>query len=394
MADSLRESLEKAFDDSNEQPSGQESAAVSSEPSSEPPGSSAAQPGQAGEGAPGQDGPGTPGGEQPRRLDGSGPPEPSLAPAGAQGAAPAPQQAKPGDQPVDPQVQSGQAEGSSVKAPQSWRPEIREQWGKIPGEVQQEILRREQQVSRALSDASRYVSHYNQFNELCAPYASMIAMDGGNPLNTFKEYLRTAATLRLGAPREKATAIANAVMQFGIDVQELDTALSGMVNGQPGQPGQQPRGQPQQQFRDPRLDQLLGQLEQHRQTRNQEIEQAQQAEIDNFTSDPKNEFFDDVRGTVANILEVYANQGMRCSLKEAYDKACLLDPRISQVIAARRQAAANNSLVQQNNASLAAKRRAAIMPPGSPNIGPGDGNGSLSLRDTIDAAMRQVESRV
>lgn len=247
-----------------------------------------------------------------------------------------------------------------------------------------------------MNEASRYAQHYNQFSELCAPYGSMIAMDGGNPMKTFKEYLQTAATLRLGAPTEKANAIANAVMEFGVDVQALDTALSARINGPNGQqPGANGNGQQHpQQFRDPRVDNLLGQMEARRQQNEQEMGRSQMAEIEAFTSDPKHEFFNDVRGTVANILEVYANQGIRCTLKEAYDKACLMDPNISKVMAARNQAANNSSLVRQNSQSLEAKRRAAVMPPGSPNIGPGGENDNLSLRDSISAALTQVESRV
>lgn len=301
---------------------------------------------------------------------------------------------EPPKQPLDPEKKEpAQADGRpvapSLRAPQSWRPDVREHWAKVPLEVQQEVVRREQQVNRALSEASKYVQHHNEFQALCAPYANMIAMDGGNPLNTFKEYLQTAALLRLGAPQEKANAVANAVMQYGIDIQALDNALAQRVGQQ--QPGQQ-QPQQQQQFRDPRLDQLLNQMETRRQQNDEALTRTQQAEIDAFTADPKHEFFEDVRPMVADILEIYANQGIKCSLQEAYDKACSLHPEVSKIVTARNTAAAANSLVRRNNATIEAKRRAASLPPGMPNIAPGD-NSELSLRDTLSAAIDQVGSR-
>lgn len=367
---SLRELLDAKFVDTGEPPA---SAAPSDAPSNEPP-------------AQGE----LPLGEPPAQVDKPGVEAPA---SGAPGETPPPTVPAPsGDvkQPT-PAPQGAVGAGAdktapSIKAPQSWRPEVREHWGKLPLEVQQEIIRREQHVSRALQEASRYVQHYNQFNETCAPYMSLIAMDGGNPMNTFKEYLQTAAILRMGATNEKANAVASAIVKFGVDVRELDTALAAHFNGQ------QPQGAPQQQFRDPRLDHLLGTMQHRQELQDREVTERQLTEIETFSRDPAHEFFQDVRPMVANILEVYANQGIKCSLKDAYDKACMLHPEISKIVHARTTAAAANNLVKQNQSAIAAKRAAASNPPGAPNIAPIDG-AALSLRDTINAAMNASESR-
>lgn len=380
--ETLRESLEKAYA-SNDEPPGSSGAAGQGSGGNEPPQGSPSQvsaPGAAGEPPGAQTGETGASGyladttRTQQRLEGQQGQGPGLA-AG---------------QPKQPDQQGAQgaAEAQGVKAPQSWRPEVREHWGKLPPEVQQEITRRETQVNRALNEAAQYVSHYNKFNEICQPYASMIAMDGGNPLNTFQEYLKTAATLRIGSPTEKASAIAQAVMQFGIDIPALDTALAAKVTGKP-----MPQSR-QQEFKDPRLDGLLNQIQQNQRAREEELRNAQQAEIDSFTADPKNEFFEDLRHDVADILEMYANRGVRCTLQEAYDRACMMHPEVSKIVTARQQAANSQNLVNQNRSVMDAKRRAAVMPPGSPNVGPGETNGNMSLRDTISAAMQHVESRV
>ena len=374
--ESLRDTLEAQYDNV-EDPTPGESATPSDTPSNEPPVSGE----PAGGEAPAMGD--KPGGKEPPpvTLGEKTPPE-GAPPKGddvkAEGAAPTPAvgESKPGGAP-------------SLKAPQSWKPEVREHWAKLPPEVQQEVVRREQQVMRALNEASRFVQHHNQFQELCAPYSSMIAMDGGNPLNTFKEYLQTAAVLRLGAPQEKAVAIANAIVQFGVDVQQLDGALAERFNGKAPTNG---GGQQQPQFRDPRVDELLGTMESRRRERDDMLTRTQQAEIDSFVSSPEAEFFRDVQPMVADILEVYANQGVRCSLKEAYNKACMLHPEISKVVQARATAAEAAKLVKKNQSTIDAKRRAASNPPGSPNVGPED-NANSTLRDAISAAMTQAESR-
>lgn len=259
--------------------------------------------------------------------------------------------AKPGETPA-----AAPAAAPVVKAPASWKPDVREKWAGLPPEVQGEVLRREKEVQTALNQASQARQFAEAYQQVTQPYAQMIAMDGGDPLRPFGEYLRTAAILRSGGPAEKAAAIASACQTFGVDLRLLDSALAGQPiqqSQQPGQPGGQQPGQPQ--FQDPRVDQLFDFLNRREQETRAHQRRELDSEIESFAADPKNEFFEDLRSDIAILLRTMAEAGRTITLKEAYDRAAFLHPEISKVMQQRQAAQA----AQSQQASLASRRAAA-----------------------------------
>ena len=149
------------------------------------------------------------------------------APSSPSSPAPAPgylQQSKP-PAGVPPSQQSEQsAPGGSpgepppaVRAPAAWKPELREKWAMLPPDVQAEVLRREREINQTLQSSVDARKQVEQLQKTSAPYQHLIAMEGGDPMAAFGDYLRTVALLRGGTPGEKAQALAQAVMKFGID---------------------------------------------------------------------------------------------------------------------------------------------------------------------------------
>jgi hypothetical protein len=351
--ESLRESLDKAFTDNVDAP-------------------------QAAIGAPeAPDAPSTPIGEPQAPVT-----APTEAP-GAPGTTETPVQAPP-DKPAAPHVDVKPAQepvqdvqSSTLPAPTTWKPEARELFKSLPAQVQQEVVRRERDVARFVQETAEIRQHFNSFIDTCRPYSQLIALDGGDPMKTFGEYLKTGAVLRLGTPYEKAQAIAQAVKQFDVNVNALDNALAQLYGGQPQQ---HPQMQPQQ-YKDPRLDELITQIQQTKAERDQELEQNQLREIETFRADPKNEFFNDLRSDIADLLEINARRGVRMTLPEAYERAAAMNPNISKVMQQRRLqegAVRQKQLIDQ-------KRRAVTGAPGAP-LPQTNGSGG-SLRDTLSAAF-------
>ena len=58
-------------------------------------------------------------------------------------------------------------------------------------------------------------------------------------------------------------------------------------------------------------------------------------EIQQFASNPANEFYSDVSGRMADLIEYHDNWGKKISLEEAYRMACSDDPQISEIMKRR-----------------------------------------------------------
>lgn len=272
---------------------------------------------------------------------------------------------------------------AAPKAPASWKPAAREEWTKIPPNVQAEVVRREREVQQALQESSEARQSHQRFKEAVAPYEQMIRAEGAEPMQAVQGLLQTAYALRFAPLPVKADMIAKMVQAYlpGRDGLEM---LDQRLAGQPVQQGQ-PQGQPQA-LRDPRVDQLLMALQQQRQAQQQTVAQRAQSMIQDIQ---KEEFFEDVRLDMADILEVAQRRGLQMTPKQAYDRACALNPEISKVLAQREEA---RRTANPQGSTLAA-RRAASSPRTSPAIPPRGERTPGDLRADLEAAADTLSGR-
>jgi hypothetical protein len=203
-----------------------------------------------------------------------------------------------------------------------------------------------------------------------------------NVIEAAENLMGVATRLRFGTPTEKATLIANYVRHYGIDIQMLDNALAGLPAVPPGA---QPQGPAGGQFQDPRVDQLLQQIEQAKAQRQEQALHAAVSEVETFGSDK--EFFADVRETMADLLEVASRRGLDLTLQDAYDRACLMNPDIAKVIEARRAAQAGGNRMRSTQAARHAASSVRGTPASVSTSQPGD------LRGAIESAIEQVGGR-
>ena len=313
-------------------------------------------------------------------------PDAGQRPGGPDSAGTAPGAAQAGEHPGQP---AGAVPPQELKAPQSWRPAAREAWGNLPKDVQEEVLRREHDISNKLNETTHLRRVGEGLLKAAQPYQQFIAAEGGDPVRAAASMFQTAALLRVGAAPEKASLIAQLVRQFGVDVTLLDNALAGQGQqyaspGSPPQapPGYQPQPQPQPQG-DPRLDHLLNLMQQKQATQAQQSQAAANQEVAQFGQG--REFFEDVREHMADLIEVAERRGLALSLEDAYNQACMLHPEISRVMQQRQQAAAAGSANQQTQRARRAASSVVGSPPGAPPVN----EGPLSRRQAIEAAMEQ-----
>lgn len=276
----------------------------------------------------------------------------------------------------------------SARAPVSWRPDIREKFGALPKEVQEEVFRREREITTTMEQTAQARNYAQSLSQVISPYEAMIRAEGGNHVTAVDALLKTAYHLRTANPQTKAMMVAQMIMQHGVDVNLLDQAMSVQLQGRQQAPQNDPMMQYIQQQLQP-VQQFVSQLQNRQQQLS--VEQGHQVvnELETFAADPKNEYFHDVKGIMADFLDSASAQGQKMSLQDAYTRATLAHPTISQTVMNRQISA---RAAQQTAATRRARNASASLPSGGAPAGAADVQRPKGIRSAIEAAWDRVEN--
>lgn len=270
------------------------------------------------------------------------------------------------------------ASGDSIKAPVDWGPAERDQWSKIPRNLQDKIMERENQTHQLMQTTADARRTHDDFGKLVQQYGSALAgVAGETPMETVGNLFSTVANLRMGSPIQKAQIMADMIQSFGVDINTLDSALTGTAP-----PPEQQQNAEVERLLNERLAPFEAQMGQQRAYAEQQHVQRQETantEVKEFSQ--KAEFLQDVRHDMADFIEMADKRGQNMTMQQAYDKACALNPQIQTVLTQRAELARLNG----GATSMAGKRNAASSITGR-QIGGGGGGGDQSMRDTIAAA--------
>jgi hypothetical protein len=275
---------------------------------------------------------------------------------------------------------AGADAAKELKPPASWTPQAREEWASLSPRIKAEVHRRESEANRVVQDAAQARNFVQAFENVIRPYEMFIRAENSNPLAAVQNMMQTAAELRVGTPQAKAKLVAGIIQNFAIDVQALDSILAGTA--------QQGGNQAQQQFRDPRVDQLLAQQQQTQQLQEHQAAREVAATLADFAA--KHEFYGDVSGLMADLIEVRVRQGQTVDMEQIYKHACTLHEGVAQTLSQR---ASQSKTTSNSNAVLRAKRAAAsVRNEATPEGGhvPKDD----SIRAALEAAMESAGGRI
>jgi hypothetical protein len=261
-----------------------------------------------------------------------------------------------------------------IKPPQAWKPTLREQFATLPPDIQQEVLRREKDITTALQESSDARQAAQKFRELTTPYEHMFRAEGVDAHRAIQNLLQTTAALSSGAPHTRAQIVANIVRTYlpgreGLEL--LDQVLSG-----------QPMTQSVASYtpqRDPRVDDLLAQVEAAKAQQAQTLQQKAKAAMEEVSG---LEFFEDVREDMADLLDLAAKRGIAKTPKQAYDQAVSLHPEVSKVLKQREAARAAVTPTVATQRARAAASSVRSTPAGS--VGK---EVPRSLREELEAAF-------
>ena len=246
------------------------------------------------------------------------------------------------NEPEEPEVKEPEAakpeepEGtwSPEKAPTSWSPKVREQWGKLPEDVRKEIVRREEASVQGVRKLQEEFQPVRQFAEQLSPFIQEARHLGADPTQYIANVMVAERQLRSQDPNEKFNALLNIADTYGIPLRQYLGGEQVPTQSAPAIPAA-----------------VQQELQAMRQWREQEQAQQLQSQIEEFSKGA--EFFEDVRNDMAVLLE----SGAAKDLKEAYDKAVWINPEVREVMLAReaegkKKAAANQRRAKASSVSV------------------------------------------
>lgn len=264
-----------------------------------------------------------------------------------------------------------------LNAPKSWRPTVREKWKGLPREVQEEILRREGDNLRLIGTVGSKIKFADDVGQHIQPFAERLQSNGATPQEFIGDVFQTIRNLVSPDQQLRAETIANVIQAYGVDLKALDAVLARRL--------QQPPEVRQYQTVAMQAQRQVQRYQSQVQSGN---EARAQADLEAFATDPKNEFFNDVRHTMADLIDA----GHAKTLEEAYQSAIWANSDTRKILL-QREAEAR---VATKTTRAANARRASASINGVPRAPHAQvqavGNPNMSLRDTIAAAMDAQES--
>lgn len=278
-------------------------------------------------------------------------------------------------------VEENTAEVQAVGAPKTWTKEALETWATVPPRAQQEILKREEDFLKGITQYKELATVGNGFNQVLEPYRPILAAENIDPMQLVQSFAANHYLLTRGTPQQKIELAASMLTGYGIDLAGL---LNFIADGDEVETVSPAYTALEQRFKT--LEDSIKLRSTAEQTQTQ---QRISAEIDAFAADPAHLYFNDV---AAEIQQLFA-AGLAKDLNEAYEKAIYANPvtrakEIDRLTAERTSFAQTEeqkrkdkkSRSQADHVTLTPKSRDGTVPVGS-------------IDDTLEETMAAIQSR-
>jgi hypothetical protein len=258
---------------------------------------------------------------------------------------------------IAPPPPPGAAAPQFNEPPQSWKAEMRPFYDKVPAEIRPYLHQREQELQHGFEAVARRGNVAEAVLNEFVPYADQLQAEGATPITAMRTLLQTAHQLRTGGPEYRKAMILSLAQQYGVDLSQpvnIDLAKA------------------EAQAANLLTEKMYGSSAMQQQT----VQQTQQ-EFSSFAADPQNEFFPQVRGIMALLIE----NNVARDLRSAYDMAVGMHADVRKTLIDREY--------QSRTQAEKAQRAAGTAIRGAPNgagvrqVAPG----GESLRATIERAF-------
>jgi hypothetical protein len=275
------------------------------------------------------------------------------------------------------------AELEALPAPNHWPKDFAAKFEALDAPAQHMFMERykdlEGDYTKKTQAIAKYKKRQDAFDEIMAPFKSQFERAGMDDVGAVRQLLAAHDYLR----KDPANAINWLASQYGVDI--------GAIGNDPAL---------EDEFADPQvkaLQQQVAQLTgfiQNQQTQQQSYEQAStQSFIDQFAQEtdasgnPAHPHFETVRSVMGSLI----SSGNATDLKSAYEAAVYANPELRQeelkrVAARQSQAKVKTEAVQKAKKAQRSKVRGSATPAAQALPA------NASIRDTINASIRQLEN--
>lgn len=254
---------------------------------------------------------------------------------------------------------------TGIQTPVSWSAAAKAEFSKLPLAVQEAVAKREMEVSQGFKQYGEKVKAYEAIDKVLEPLRPAL-QQAGLSADQYIQRLRAAEQTLESNPVEGIKWLAQT---YGVDLAQIAS-------------GQTQEVAPEIQTLRNEVLQLRQWRDHQEQARQQAVQTDTHSEIERFKSDPKNEFFEQVRERMGRLIKA----GEASTLSDAYEQACLLEPNVRQIMQARQADALQKSIVTNAKTKVAASAPAVgVKGNGAVNIAP-TGDWTDTLREVTRAA--------
>lgn len=270
---------------------------------------------------------------------------------------------------VDPAAQAAgttpaPAAGTEVVAPSSWTGPAKAEFAKASPIIQQEVLRREQQMHNGIAQYKDAANYGQTIHKAIQPYSATIGQLGITPDVAIGQLFKADHTMRHGAPHEQVAMVQQMVAAYQMDPVSIIHAMAQLGKIDLNQ------GIPAPQAADPNLHALRTQnltAQQELQATRQELQQHRQQQEAMETAALNSEIaaakqtcphFDNLRNEMALLIQAAGQNGENLSLVNAYERAVWAHPTYRAEMLAEQQAEQAKKDAEQRAAETA--RLAAV----------------------------------
>lgn len=276
------------------------------------------------------------------------------------------------------------------KAPQSWRGPQKAKWATLDPEIKQEVMRREREITKALSDSSEARKLSGTLQQMLTPFMPRFQQMKAHPLHAINELLKADQILSTAPKEQRAQYVAKIISDYGVDIEALDAALAGQSKTDPV--NDQVQKLVQQQLAP--FQEFMSHQQRQAQETAKQAEDRMVGELQDMAADTeKYPHFNDVKSDMADIYEIQAKKGVYLSLDQVYNRAIAMNPEVSGVVAAQKASEAKRLAALAANARAQKAKNAGISPKSAPTSTASGTPSADDRRATIAAAFDAATGR-
>jgi hypothetical protein len=305
-------------------------------------------------------------------------------PAGGEPKVEGEQTPAPKEEPAPPQAEEPKPEENSqevqdVGAPKTWTKEEIAHWATVPEGAKAAILRREQDMFRGLEQYKEKADLGSKYDAVVEPFRAQLVAEQVDPVQLFQSFSGNHYLLSRGTPEQKLEVAANLVRSYGLDIDAIKARLGDAP----------PALAPEVLELRERLAKIEGTEQQRQQALMEEKKAEFSRQVEAFSSDPKNTYFNEVASDIAHFLKT----GAATSLQAAYDLAVKNNPatwqkELDRITAERMTDAAR---VEEERVAAANKAKGANVKSKQKTA---DGTVPVgTLDETLNETMAAIKSR-